>query len=34
MALFRPSEGVIGSPALDAFYVGRFWDEASGFVAR
>jgi type IV secretion system protein VirD4 len=33
MALFRPSEEVIGSPALDAFYIGRYWEEASGFAA-
>jgi type IV secretion system protein VirD4 len=32
MALFRPSESVIGSPALDAFYLGRYWQEESGFV--
>ena len=33
MALFRPSEDVIGSPALDAFYIGRYWQETSGFAA-
>jgi hypothetical protein len=32
VALFRPSEGVIGSSALDAFYLGRYRDEKTGRI--
>jgi type IV secretion system protein VirD4 len=32
MSLFRPSQGVIGSPALDAFYLGRYRDEQTGKI--
>jgi type IV secretion system protein VirD4 len=32
MALFRPSQEVIGSTALDAFYLGRYRDERSGKI--
>jgi type IV secretion system protein VirD4 len=32
MALFRPSQGVIGSAAQDAFYLGRYRDERSGRI--
>jgi type IV secretion system protein VirD4 len=32
MPLFRSSEGVIGSPALDAFYIGRYHDRTTDRV--